>query len=382
MAGKNKPAKIRIDDLSIKNYKGIDSLELKFPEPLMKGDPDILVMGSRNGLGKTSVLECCSLLLLALFLGDEFEDSFDYSMRYSDINLYELLVRAGQSSLEISANVHLGSNLFNILLSIHRRGVIVLEIKMPNKKISQKKIKELISEQNLFDNNIKYNERYLFSNVFGLSANPLVTAPVLLFHSYRKTQEENPDLGTMVNDDSVTGGLSAIRRRRKLGYARRGDDTISIFKMLILRSTMGRANLFEIENNQESGDIVERLNNLITSYTGGKMGKFRPLADNTLDLRINPSGSKNKETFSFEGLSSGQKEIISTLFLIWYQTKDSPSVVFIDEPELHLNAEWHSKFVKDITTLAPNNQYIIATHSEDIMESVDSEYRALLEKTS
>ncbi|MDR0611567.1 MAG: AAA family ATPase, partial [Planctomycetaceae bacterium] len=57
---------VKLRKLSIQNYKGIDSLELDFPPPDMPDDPDILIMGSENGLGKTSVLECCSLLLFAL----------------------------------------------------------------------------------------------------------------------------------------------------------------------------------------------------------------------------------------------------------------------------------------------------------------------------
>ena len=81
---------------------------------------------------------------------------------------------------------------------------------------------------------------------------------------------------------------------------------------------------------------------------------------------------------TFDGLSSGQKEIISTLFLIWYHTKDKPSVVFIDEPELHLNAQWHRSLVNRLMKLAPNNQYIMATHSEDIMDSVEEDRRILL----
>ena len=52
--------------------------------------------------------------------------------------------------------------------------------------------------------------------------------------------------------------------------------------------------------------------------------------------------------------------------------------MFIDEPELHLNAQWHRGFVKNLTGLAHRNHYIVATHSEDIMDSVSEDRRALL----
>jgi predicted ATP-binding protein involved in virulence len=70
--------------------------------------------------------------------------------------------------------------------------------------------------------------------------------------------------------------------------------------------------------------------------------------------------------------------VIATLFLIWRNTAEQPGIVLIDEPELHLNAEWHGDFVEQLRKLAPRNQYILATHSEEIFRSVDESRRALL----
>jgi len=78
-------------------------------------------------------------------------------------------------------------------------------------------------------------------------------------------------------------------------------------------------------------------------------------------------------------LSSGQKEIISTLYLIWKYTREIHSIVLIDEPELHLNHEWHSRFIQHLYEMAPDNQYIMATHSEKVFESAPPEKRVLLE---
>ena len=52
--------------------------------------------------------------------------------------------------------------------------------------------------------------------------------------------------------------------------------------------------------------------------------------------------------------------------------------MLIDEQELHLNAQWHRSFVKNLVSLAPQNQYIMATHSEDVMDSVGEDRRVLL----
>ena len=51
--------------IEITNYKAIDHLVLDIPAPVMRGDPDIFVVGSKNGVGKTSLLECCAIAHIA-----------------------------------------------------------------------------------------------------------------------------------------------------------------------------------------------------------------------------------------------------------------------------------------------------------------------------
>ena len=139
---------------------------------------------------------------------------------------------------------------------------------------------------------------------------------------------------------------------------------------------MQRADLFELLEVENPNMAIDTLNDLLEFYAGGRISKLRPGADNTVDFRIAPDGGG--ESFTFDGLSSGQKEIISTLFLVWYHTQERPSVVLIDEPELHLNAQWHRSFVSKLFELAPRNQYIVATHSVDVMDSVEEDRRVIL----
>ena len=56
--------RVKFKSIDVCSYKGIDSLSIVFPNPLLDNDPDILVIGSENGVGKTSVLECCALIIL------------------------------------------------------------------------------------------------------------------------------------------------------------------------------------------------------------------------------------------------------------------------------------------------------------------------------
>ena len=55
-APKKRPS-LALRRLEIHNFKAIDHVELEFPAPRFEDEPDIWVLGSKNGLGKTSILQ-------------------------------------------------------------------------------------------------------------------------------------------------------------------------------------------------------------------------------------------------------------------------------------------------------------------------------------
>jgi AAA15 family ATPase/GTPase len=345
--------KVRINRISIQNYKGIDEFELDFIQPKMSHDPDLMVMGSKNGIGKTSVIECCALLLLSM-LPNFGSESFKRMERYYPINIPDLLIRAGADFAKISGDVIYDNDVLDeVGICFHRNGTV-------DKLRKETKARITSLNRDIFE---------LVKSVCGFAPNPVIEDLFLLFHSYRKVQEGNLELGMMIDPD---------KRRNAREVYFRYDSPMSAFKLRILRSLVAKADLFEQVGEEESEKVIEELDKLVETYTGGKIGKLRPSVDSTVDIRINSINQDETKTFSFDSLSSGQKEIISTLFLIWYHTKENSSVVFIDEPELHLNSQWHSGFINALTRLAPQNQYIMATHSEHIMNSVEKHQQVFI----
>jgi energy-coupling factor transporter ATP-binding protein EcfA2 len=350
---------VRINRLEVSNYKRIDHLAMEFPLPPMSKDLDIFVLGSKNGGGKSSVLECCALLLLA---GAGGRMRIDRSSLGDVLPiLIGLLIKAGRDAARISGELDAGGRACHIELRLDESGFAEPEVSgqcFPAVN-DEKHARPADPDEAL-------------SSILAISSEPLIRPPLLHFNSYRKVLEFNPELGMLADD---YGRVSSLAWRRRMAMGRVGT-AVSAFKLEVLRSLMGQASLFEGLDQQESEGILETLNNLIERYCGGRIDKLRALADNRVDIRIAPRNAR--ESFSFDGLSSGQKEMIATLFLIWRNTRDQPSVVLIDEPELHLNAEWHADFVEQLRRLAPRNQYILATHSEDIFRSVDESRRAIL----
>ena len=85
---------MRLNRLIIKNYKKIDYLEIDFPKPLMPHDPDVFILGSRNGGGKTSVLECCALLVLEGIMPWS-SDGFSIIGKNQELDIANSLIKAG-----------------------------------------------------------------------------------------------------------------------------------------------------------------------------------------------------------------------------------------------------------------------------------------------
>ncbi|MBF0191508.1 MAG: AAA family ATPase [Magnetococcales bacterium] len=351
------PKNIKFRSLKIKNFKAIDELLIDFQEPRMRSDPEVLVMGSQNGLGKTSVLEACAMLFLGIAYGAEKWTTT--GMLDLPVNLTELFVRAGTNQSTIQGNFQVDDSKMDISILINRNGTIKIEGN------TQKLARHLIPVNK---NTATINNYYL--SLAGMNVEPIILPSFLYFNSYRKIQEGNPELGMLFDDERIINRHPALMRRPRL----------STFKLQILRIMMGQANLFETLDTLNQKETLEKLNSLVKRYAGGTIEKLRTSPDNTIEFRISPTSGG--QSYAFDGLSSGQKEIISTLFLIWFHTHEQPGIVLIDEPELHLNPEWHLDLVQQLFQLVPDNQYIIATHSEDIFGSVSPDHRIILQASS
>ncbi|MGI9256534.1 MAG: AAA family ATPase [Salinispira sp.] len=349
---------VKLRSISIENYKGIDSLTLNFPAPQLPHEPDILIMGSENGLGKTSVLECSALLLACLCIR---KNRKTLKVQHISQNAVDLLIQAGSDTTKISGNIMINDDVLNLTIQLSRNGVLTIT---SEEKSILEKYEYHFHHPHVDGNNPNFYMDDLLARICGFFPEPVIHNPFILFHSYRKVQEGNVGLDMLVNaQQSSISGVS--------------KTPLSEFKHRILRSLMNQAGLFEFSSEDDPEKIINTLNILAEDYAGGTISnKLKASADNTVEIQIDPvDGSAS---YGLDGLSSGQKEMISTLFLMWEQTKDNPSVVFIDEPELHLNAQWHRSVINTLFRLAPRNQYICATHSEDIMASVSKEHRILL----
>jgi predicted ATPase len=126
-------------------------------------------------------------------------------------------------------------------------------------------------------------------------------------------------------------------------------------------------------------EVLQRVRDIWDMFYPGKHESFsvEPVGtdpDEGFDVYLNTSEGGR---IPLNSLSSGQLE----LFLlagsaIPYQP--DASIICIDEPELHLDPQWHRLILRAMMKLRPNCQFIVGTHSPEVYDSVMSYERHFL----
>ncbi len=120
-----------------------------------------------------------------------------------------------------------------------------------------------------------------------------------------------------------------------------------------------------------SGEIIEDTKKFINAFAS----IFEDLDFSADDREI--KFSKNGVEIPLDGLSSGEKQIIIRATTIIDELGKDKSIVLIDEPELNLHPLWQRNILDFYKKLMDNsgnekkNQLIIATHSLEILNSVN-----------
>lgn len=340
----------RIHKISIQHYKGIDSLVIEWPDFESLHLNDVTLLGSKNGAGKTSILECCTLLLAA------FAGMLPQRFRRDDAEF----IGGDFPKSTISGEITDKKNTYSVCVDIEKNMRVHVKVDGAEPLKGSKKID--------------------LDEILGQTAEPVQGKGFLLLHGYRKMREGRIELGSLVNDS---------RDDREVRYYpsmlfRRSNSSLGTFKQMVMKWMLKEAGLLETggsgaDSSLQAGDARNVLERLLRVYAHVKIDKLRPYPDSSFNLLVRPLGPTDAPAFPIDGLSSGQKEIISTLYMIWEATLENPCVVMIDEPEMHLNAGWHRGYIQELTHIAPHNQYIIATHSETFMSSVEPEQRIYIE---
>lgn len=78
----------------------------------------------------------------------------------------------------------------------------------------------------------------------------------------------------------------------------------------------------------------------------------------------------NGKDVSIDALSSGERQIVilfANVMFNKYTSESRENILIIDEPELSLHIKWQEKFIDTLLIASEKTQFILATHSPDIV---------------
>lgn len=352
-----------IDEIQLTNFRSFKDLTIKLPK-------DVAVFIGVNGSGKSSVLDAIALLL------SQFTKQFVKSKKRSSDNL-ELT----RDDINIDANTSA-----RISLRLKTDGSSPVSWEMSIDRQSNKP---------------QINNRELLKFLKQFSENSLDhLLPVLIYYQAHRFILK---AGYQTNSQKVT----EENFERSHGYYRAFSNKVNDFKIFSywLKEEEDLENAIRV---REDGTYRNANLEVIRLVIYKFLNQYFNL--DFSNLRVCRSGvevfygdvwsykipfltiEKDKQGFKLEQLSDGEKnllmlicEIAIRLTILNPQAKDprqvleGTGIILIDEIELHLHPQWQRKVIPSLTATFPNCQFIVTTHSPQVLSQVKKENIFILE---
>lgn len=327
---------MEIKELHLKNFRGFNELDIKF-------DSKLAVFIGKNGAGKTSVLDAIAILLTQYILNidtlsfhESYKKSLDFSLTKEDI-------KVGKDNVKISITAKLNNSEKYINWSFEnsrtksiRRDNDELKKYFSGSQSSIPIIKYYKSLRTL-DTKLEKSPKTKKNLLYGDSIKKGIENfdEFISWFEYLENIENEMRLRNNIND-----------RLPELEYIRK---TIEIFF-----SYLSDANFHNLRVERGYHDLL-------------------PVLESTFKI------TKGKTDLSLEHLSDGEKmvlmlvvDIARKLYILGYENvSERKGIVLIDEIELHLHPTWQREIIPALTKTFPNIQFIVSTHSPQVLSNVD-----------
>lgn len=192
-----------------------------------------------------------------------------------------------------------------------------------------------------------------------------LTSTVLNFESDRTIQNVQPFAFSWDLPDPLAEEMSWDFSLG--GWKGRWQDTIHSLFRLIEHQKQGIASRAvelrrqgKTEMKLSFSDPMEPFKNVFSQLLAPKELVDPSARQQRLQYRI-----ENQE-FDISTLSSGEREVVNIAFDFLLR-RPQHCVVFFDEPELHLHPELSYRLIQALQTIGLQNQFILSTHSPDII---------------
>ena len=348
---------MNIKQLRMKSFRGISHLTLDF-------DTRLNVLIGNNGSGKSSVLDCSAVFLSYLMGQIRTFHSFDGSMPPA-FTERDISNGYSETQTEIDISVSGMSKDLQLALILTRKtfisdGYDPLEFDK-NTQVAMANPTHYDNRSNLADGEIFHE--FVYDQ---FRANSMASLPLAVYYSANRSLQ---DINLASSENHSVNQLNAYDQAIVTGKINFKDFFVWF------RNTEDLENEEWRNGNRDYRDQgLEAVRNAITSMMSG----FTDLQ--VKRSRMEMTLKKQGQELIVNQLSDGEKNLLTMVgdlarrLAIANPEMEKPeqgsSVVLIDEIELHLHPKWQRMVIPALLRTFPNCQFIVTTHSPQVLGEV------------
>ena len=348
---------MKLEAVEIDNYRAIEHLRL----PL---DPELTVLHGGNTCGKTSVLNAIAVGLGVIP---------DLLRGISEIDFLETDLRAGESFVQVELTTTDGDS-WKRERSLEKKTDYGLDAGL----------KHRLSEVTRADEEAR---------------SPVVLPIVAFYDTNRVALAPEPDpRRDPFESEERRYALAAAQEEMiaRIGRNRYPSRVAALKGALSARTSFPELfTWFYAKENDELRDQKQRhdfayrrrdlsaVRNAIALMVDGVSDPHVDVEPLRFSVSVmSPEGLK--KTLELDQLSGGQRAVLALAAdLAWRMAQGNPhlddplgseAIVLIDEVELHLHPSWQQRILNDLRRTFPNTQFIVSTHSPQVLTTVEPEH--------
>jgi predicted ATP-binding protein involved in virulence len=338
---------MRIKKLELKNFRGFEELTIDFPE----GESGLAVFVGVNGSGKSSVLEAVAFMLQE-FVADLFGISSNHPIAITTLDI-------NQNS--IYTNLEIEAEKIDIT-AIHSE-----------QKWSYKKDYSSVLKSKFLKNASEGVQRFV-------SNNEQINLPILAYYRTHRIVEDQDSSIINLMAPQLEAYIDAFDAKINFkGFINWFIDQANIENQLKIDEKD-----FEVTN-PKLDTVRKAMNNFLQNFPSSNfsnihlgVSKFSVKHSKKQTLLLN----KGNNIFELSQLSEGERIILLIVFDIAYRLAvanpsknplDGNGIILIDEIDLHLHPGWQRAVVMGLRNTFPNIQFIVTTHSPQVISTLKKE---------
>ncbi len=353
---------MHIEKLHIQNFRGLQEITLEFPKS------NLAVLIGINGAGKSSVLDCIAIMLA------------------------EFVARL---RITKKAEVQLTDNDININSSVN---INTIEILTKDENI----LSWTMRQERSGKNTSKYDgiKSYIKHLQNSLKSEPDFNLPVMVYYQTYRMVLKNTDIFKSKSSNKPRKEIHYQFFAYEKAFSTEVNDFQAFFDWFKEEEDYENQIRLRDNNNYRNpklqiirraiGSFLERFSN--SHFSDLRVVRSVTDRDFSFEQRVTQPSltiTKNEQVLRLEQLSDGEKMLLMLVtdlarrLAIANPNSDNAllgeGIVLIDEVDLHLHPQWQRTVIRSLTQTFPNCQFIVTTHSPQVLSGVKREYVFILE---